>query len=240
MGLTKDVVSHDAMRCIEVVGNDEHHIMDPARLDQCEGFVLLTTHKTAVGLAVETGHGVLITRIGQGEHGRAIFSAPVPLETTRVGVGLSLGWEKLYTVMLLRSKWAVNKVAKGLVVDGGDSEVPGYLRGDIDTAASKTHRSIKLGTPLDNELVDCPPGGNTAEVYAATKGFMVADISFSGGKMSPSADLMKMFYGEGVTPEDIISGKVTEPPAEFKEVYRFLRALGSVLHEAPTAPAAAQ
>lgn len=69
--------------------------------------------------------------------------------------------------------------------------------------------------------VDCPDGGNKADVYAATSGVMVADISFSGGLINPSSDLLKKLYGEGVTVDDVLSGKVSDVPAEFEQLYHF-------------------
>lgn len=78
--------------------------------------------------------------------------------------------------------------------------------------------------------VDCPVGGNVADVYAATSGFMLADISFSGGRIAPSFDMLKAFYGEGVTVHDVLSGKVSEPPHEFDQVYKFLNTLELVMH----------
>lgn len=95
------------------------------------------------------------------------------------GVGLSVGYTKLCSVIVLNSNWAVRQVSKGLMVGGHDGNMPveynlasGSTQGEIDTAGSKTHRTLKLGSPMNNDLVSwllfCQSAGSWLKAHVST------------------------------------------------------------------------
>mmetsp|Transcript_7561 Transcript_7561/g.18753 ORF Transcript_7561/g.18753 Transcript_7561/m.18753 type:complete len:248 (-) Transcript_7561:2208-2951(-) len=231
MKLNAEQYAHDAWRCLEVVGMSEEHVMEPSRLQGCKGFLLLTSKKTAFLGTVETGHGILIECRELDDRARRVYSAPVPVTTTRIGMGTSMGYEKLYSIMLLKCHEAVKHIANGGGLEGSDAEVP-HASKDKVHHTHKHHRTVMLDC-------DLMPGENEATVFSASKGVMIADMSFSGGSIGPDKKLIAEWYGEGVRPNDILASKDLVPPAAFDQLYNFLRDLEGegVPDMAPCVPA---
>mmetsp|Transcript_20282 Transcript_20282/g.51352 ORF Transcript_20282/g.51352 Transcript_20282/m.51352 type:complete len:218 (-) Transcript_20282:129-782(-) len=198
----------DCSKCLEKLRAERADVIP--LLDQCAGFVLMISTKAALVAGIERGAGVLVARIGTDEHGRAIFSAPVPMQVTKVGVGISLGMEKLYTLMLLKTPEAVMQVAETEVAIGADVDVPVAMRG--------TCRTVVLGST-----------SHTADLYCVSSGLMLADLSLNGGAVEPSYETASAMYGKGSLVKDVLAGK-HQPPAEFADMYRFLGGLGAKLH----------
>ncbi len=152
--------------------------------------ILPSVKKVAIGIGGSYGRGVMTCRTGDDYKGP--WSAPIMMASSGGSVGFQIGGQATDFVIIVMN-------------DGG--------------ARSLLNSKVKLGADAS---VAAGPVGRTAE--ASTNGSMQAQmlsysrsqgvfggVSLSGSTLRPDGDANENLYGQKVTPEEIIAGKVPMP-----------------------------
>jgi SH3 domain-containing YSC84-like protein 1 len=153
--------------------------------------ILPSVKKVAFGIGASYGRGVMTCRTGDDYKGP--WSAPIMMASSGGSIGFQIGGQATDFVIIVMN-------------DAG--------------ARSLLNSKVKLGADAS---VAAGPVGRTAE--AATNGRMQAQmlsysrsqgifggVSLSGSTLRPDGDANENLYGQKVTPEEIIAGKVPMPP----------------------------
>ncbi len=160
--------------------------------------VLPSVKKFAVGIGGTGGRGPMSCRSGKEFTGK--WSAPAMYTIGGASAGLQLGGTATDYVLLIMTSGAVDKVLNGHVKVGSDA-----------TAAMGPGASA--GTAV---------GGADILTYSRTSGAF-AGVSLNGATLNPDGDANGRLYGEGVSANDIVSGKV-KPTAGGKSLMSVLDA----------------
>jgi len=153
--------------------------------------ILPSVKKAAFGIGASYGRGLMTCRTGADYKGP--WSAPIMMASSGGSVGFQIGAQATDFLIIVMN-------------DGG--------------AKSLLNSKVKLGADAS---VAAGPVGRTAE--ASTNGRMQAQmlsysrsqgvfggVSLQGSTLRPDGDANENLYGEKVTPQEIIGGKVAMPP----------------------------
>src|SRR5215471_12674703 len=157
-----------------------------AVLRDARGLAIMTVIKGAFGVSGQGGAGVVVARTRHG------WSGPSAMGTGGAGFGFQIGGEVTEFVMILNTDAAVQAFSRDVNVT---------LGGDISVAAEPIGRNAEIGImPL-------------AAIYTYSRSQDVfAGISLEGTIVGTRNDANAEYYGRRVTPEEILSGKVSSPP----------------------------
>ena len=123
---------------------------------------------------------------------RTGWSGPSALGTGGAGFGFQIGAEVTELVMVLNTDEDVKAFSR---------DVNFTLGGDISVAAGPVGRHVEAAiTPVA-----------AVYTYSRTQG-LFAGISLEGTVIGTRNNANAAYYGRPVTPEEILSGKVTPPP----------------------------
>jgi lipid-binding SYLF domain-containing protein len=147
--------------------------------------------KAAVGIGGTYGRGVMTCRTGQDYKGP--WSAPIMMASTGGNIGFQLGGEATDFVIVVTNDKGAKTLLKSKVKLGADASV----------AAGPVGRTAEASTNerLDAEMLS----------YSRSKG-LFGGVSLSGASLRVDDDANKNLYGQKVSGEDIIAGKVQAPP----------------------------
>lgn len=176
-------------------------------LQEAAGFAMIVSTKGALGISVEKGDGFVVANLGKSDDGKAKFSAPLFIHSTKVGLGVSLGYTHVYTLLVFSSKAQVNAFTEKDVVFGRDlaiNEEPQVYNYNEEVPDATV--ALKTSTTVD-----------AANVLAVADGILV-DVSINGGSVAPNEEINNLVYEGKKTPKDILFGDVAVPE-HFAKVY---------------------
>jgi lipid-binding SYLF domain-containing protein len=155
-------------------------------LRDAKGLAILTVIKAGYIVSGRGGKGVVVARTKNG------WSGPSAIGTGGAGLGLQIGAQVTEFVFVLNTDEAVKAFSRGGNVQ---------LGADASVAAGPVGRSAEAAvTPV-------------AAVYSYSRSQgLFAGISLEGTVIAARDDANAEYYGRRVTPEQILSGKVTPPP----------------------------
>src|SRR5919109_887928 len=155
-------------------------------LKDARGVAILTVIKVGFGVSGRGGTGVVVARTAQG------WSGPSGIGTGGAGFGLQIGAQVTEFVIILNTDAAVQAFSRNVNVS---------LGGDISVAAGPIGRNAEIGiTPVA-----------TIYTYSRSQG-LFAGVSLEGTVIGTRNDANAEYYGRRVTPEEILSGKISPPP----------------------------
>jgi len=157
-----------------------------AVLKDAKGLAVMTVIKAGFGISGRGGKGIVVARTRNG------WSGPSAIGTGGAGFGLQIGAEVTEFVMILNTDAAVQAFSH---------DVNFTLGGDISVAAGPIGRNAEIGImPI-------------AAIYTYSRSQGVfAGISLEGTIVGTRNDANAEYYGRQVTPEEILSEKVSSPP----------------------------
>ena len=163
-----------------------------AVLKDARGLAIMTVIKAGFGISGRGGKGVVVARTKNG------WSGPSAIGTGGAGFGLQIGAEVTEFVMVLNTHAAVQAFSRDVNV---------ALGGDISVAAGPIGRTASIGiTPIA-----------AIYTYSRSQG-LFAGISLEGTVIGSRDDANAEYYGRSVTPEELLSGKVSPPPGAMRLV----------------------
>jgi len=161
-----------------------------AVLKDAKGLAIMTVIKAGFGISGRGGKGVVVARTRNG------WSGPSAIGTGGAGFGLQIGAEVTEFVMILNTDEAVKAFSRDVNIT---------LGGDISVAAGPVGRHVAAAvTPVA-----------AVYTYSRTQG-LFAGISLEGTVVGTRNDANAEYYGRTITPEEILSGKVSPPPSAKK------------------------
>jgi SH3 domain-containing YSC84-like protein 1 len=175
--------------CAEIIRNftqiAEHSI--PLRvLRSAKGIAVLRVLKGGLVVSGRIGEGVVIARLPGGG-----WSGPSAIVTGGAGFGFQVGGQVTEFVIILNTVAAVDAFARG-----GNVE----LGGALSVAAGPVGRAAEAGVlPVA-----------AVYTYSRSQG-LFAGASLEGTFFLAQSDKNARYYGERVTPEEILSGRVLAP-----------------------------
>lgn len=211
---------------------EREQLLPPSYIAHAQGLAFLFTSKGGLGLSFEHGWGCVIQRLGKravdAEGGGAdgcldgcVWSAPAFVRINNVGVGLTVGYDSLETVLVLPNR----------------SHVSAFQRTDVDLTIDAGLVVGRNREVVDEETVDSPTlAGGALQRAPAPIPYSVGDgalfdLSLKGGICSADERMNWSVYGANATASEILEGQHA-PPAEFAPLYAVLTAIASQ-HTAP-------
>ncbi|KAG2491556.1 hypothetical protein HYH03_010125 [Edaphochlamys debaryana] len=178
------------------------------------GIILLSSKKGAVGVGFETGTGVAIP-IGTNIDFSFAVKSPVPLKLSKVTVGVQLGFNTIYTIMLFKKeKQLIELVASPTTIIGTDLNVNALI--PYQKASSTAVNIGAAGGTLYGEGqppdLDCP-----VKVLSVSDSYMLTDFSLYGGGLSVDTDLLEEMYGKKAEPDVVLDGHSVPTPEAYQQ-----------------------
>lgn len=148
--------------------------------------VIPAVKKLAFGIGAQYGRGVASCRTGHG------WSAPVPVLLSGGSFGFQIGGQSTDVVLLGMNDKSAQDMMHSKVKLGADASA----------AAGPVGRNASANTDLflNSEFL----------TYSRAKG-LFAGLDLTGEYLGADGDEMKKAYGDGVTPEAVLNGKVPVP-----------------------------
>ncbi|KAE9218774.1 hypothetical protein PF004_g13789 [Phytophthora fragariae] len=172
-------------------GADSDRYIPVNFLKRAQGIAFLTVIKAGLLITAKMGTGIVIAKLDDGS-----WSAPSAIGTAGIGGGLEGGGELIEVMIIMGSKKAVKVFHRTQVnVGGGLSVAVGpYGRDALAQAAASRG------------------GFNANYSYSHSRG-LFAGISLHGAVITARTEMNSNFYGQKLTPEEILSGSVPHPRA---------------------------
>ncbi|OWZ17803.1 hypothetical protein PHMEG_0008200 [Phytophthora megakarya] len=172
-------------------GADSDRYIPVNFLKRAQGIAFLTVIKAGLLITAKMGTGIVIAKLDDGS-----WSAPSAIGTAGIGGGLEAGGELIEVMIIMGSKNAVKVFHRTQVnVGGGLSVAVGpYGRDALAQAAASRG------------------GFNANYSYSHSRG-LFAGISLHGAVITARTEMNSNFYGQKLTPEEILSGAVPHPRA---------------------------
>ncbi|KAJ3106533.1 hypothetical protein HDU97_006126 [Phlyctochytrium planicorne] len=193
----------------------DHFIKGTNKMDQtlipakivanCKGVAVLTLLKAGFVWSGRAGAGLVVARLPDGR-----WSAPCAIGAAGAGFGAQIGAELTDCVFILNTESAVRAFSHG---------------GNLTLGANI---SVAAG-PVGRQAEGAGTVANLAPIYSysKTKG-LFAGLSLEGLVIIQRKETNASFYGQKVTPRELLSGQI-EPPPGAEVLYRALtfRGFGS-------------
>jgi lipid-binding SYLF domain-containing protein len=157
-----------------------------AVLRDARGLGIMTVIKAGFVFSGRGGTGVVVARTRNG------WSGPSAVGTGGAGFGLQIGAEVTEFVFVLNTDAAVQAFSRDVNVT---------LGGDVSVAAGPIGRHAEAGVMPVAAIY----------TYSRSQG-VFAGVSLEGTVIGTRNDANAEYYGQRVTPEEILSGKVPPPP----------------------------
>ncbi|GMF31551.1 unnamed protein product [Phytophthora lilii] len=172
-------------------GADSDRYIPVNFLKRAQGIAFLTVIKAGLLITAKMGTGIVIAKLDDGS-----WSAPSAIGTAGIGGGLEGGGELIEFMIIMGSKNAVKVFHRTQVnVGGGLSVAVGpYGRDALAQAAASRG------------------GFNANYSYSHSRG-LFAGISLHGAVITARSEMNSNFYGQKLTPEEILSGAIPHPRA---------------------------
>ncbi len=148
--------------------------------------VIPAVKKLAFGIGAQYGRGVAVCRTGHG------WSAPVPVLLSGGSFGFQIGGQSTDVILV------------GMNAKSGQDMMHSKVKlgADASAAAGPVGRNASANTDLylNSEFL----------TYSRAKG-LFAGLDLTGEYLGADSDELKKAYGDGVTPESVLDGKVPVP-----------------------------
>ena len=157
-------------------------------LRKAKGIILLDRTKGGFIFAFEGGGGVAMVKDAQSES----WSAPAFMRANEASLGLQIGGQQSFVVILLMNTNATRALADSSINFGGEAS------GTAGNAAGKADGSVPTDT------------GQVVMVYSDSTG-LYGGVSVKGGDLSPDVDANVAYYGQSLTPKEILFEQKVKP-----------------------------
>jgi lipid-binding SYLF domain-containing protein len=186
----KDRVKESGNVMREILNTPDKGIPDEI-LEKAKCVVVIpSVKKGALGVGGEYGRGVMTCRSGADFTGR--WSPPIMMALAGGSFGFQIGGQATDFVIVVMNDSGARAMLHNKLKLGADASV---AAGPVGRAAdASTNESLKA------EMLS----------YSRSRG-VFAGVSLSGATLHPDNEANTDLYGEKVTPDQIISGKVTMP-----------------------------
>lgn len=177
-----------AVRVLQDYGNLDETIPEEL-LSVSEGIIIIPKMINA-GFVIggKRGKGIALVR---GENGS--WSDPLFVTITGGSIGFQIGVQSVDLILIFKQRNTLLDIGKGTFTLGGD----------ISATAGPLGRSSSASTDYKME----------AEVYSYSKSKgLFAGISLSGSSIAVDNKFIQSFYGEDLTPEEILTSHTTDNP----------------------------
>lgn len=165
-----------------------------------KGLAVLWVIKAGFIVAGEGGDGLVLIRKGKK------WSHPSAISAAGAGVGFQAGGSSQDYVLLLNTEEAVEQFSK----KGNYTS-----SAEVEGTAGPVGRELSAGVATVNAPV---------YTYSFTKG-LFGGVSLSGLGYASADDTNENFYGERLTPKQILDGKVKKTPEDVKRLWKALEEL---------------
>jgi lipid-binding SYLF domain-containing protein len=153
--------------------------------------ILPSVKKAAFGIGGSYGRGVMSCRTGDDYKGP--WSAPIMMASSGASIGFQLGGEATDFVIIVMNDGGARSLLKSKVKLGADASIAAGPVGRTAEASTNARMQAQMLS------------------YSRSQG-VFGGVSLSGSTLRPDDDANKNLYGEKVTPQEIIAGKVPMPP----------------------------
>lgn len=167
---------------------------------EAKGLVVMWIIKAGFIVAGEGGDGLVVIRKGKK------WSHPSAISAAGAGVGFQAGGSSQDYVLLLNTEGAVEQFSK----KGNYTS-----SAEVEGTAGPTGRELSAGVATVNAPV---------YTYSFTKG-LFGGVSLSGLGYGSADDTNENFYGEKLTPRQILDGKVKKTPSAVERLWKALEDL---------------
>ncbi|KAG1691033.1 hypothetical protein DVH05_027316 [Phytophthora capsici] len=172
-------------------GADSDRYIPVNFLKRAQGIAFLTVIKAGLLITAKMGTGIVIAKLEDGS-----WSAPSAIGTAGIGGGLEAGGELIEVMIIMGSKNAVKVFHRTQVNIGGGLSVAVGPYGRDALAQAAASRG----------------GFNANYSYSHSRG-LFAGISLHGAVITARTEMNSNFYGQKLTPEEILSGAIPHPRA---------------------------
>ena len=167
---------------------------------EAKGLVTMWIIKAGFIVAGEGGDGLVVIRKGKK------WSHPTAISAAGAGVGFQAGGSSQDYVLLLNTEEAVEQFSK----KGNYTS-----SAEVEGTAGPTGRELSAGVATVNAPV---------YTYSFTKG-LFGGVSLSGLGYGSADDTNENFYGQKLTPREILDGKVKKTPEAVHRLWKVLEEL---------------
>jgi SH3 domain-containing YSC84-like protein 1 len=157
-------------------------------LRKARGVILLDRTKAGFIFAFESGGGLAMVKDAKSES----WSAPAFMRANEASLGLQIGGQQSFVVILLMNTNATHAVADSTINFGGEAS------GTAGNAAGKADGTVPTDT------------GQVVMVYSDSSG-LYGGVSIKGGDLSPDVDANVAYYGQSLTPKEILFEQKVKP-----------------------------
>jgi lipid-binding SYLF domain-containing protein len=183
-----EVTVRDCAKIVQNFSRIAERLIPLRVLRSAKGIAVLRVLKGGLVVSGRIGEGVVIARLPGGD-----WSGPSAIVTGGAGFGFQVGGQVTEFVIILNTVAAVDAFARG-----GNVE----LGGALSVAAGPVGRAAEVGVlPVA-----------AVYTYSRSQG-LFAGASLEGTFILAQSDKNARCYGERVTPEEILSGRVLAPPS---------------------------
>ncbi|RLN96967.1 hypothetical protein BBJ28_00000711 [Nothophytophthora sp. Chile5] len=172
-------------------GADSDRYIPVSFLKRAHGIAFLTVIKAGLLITAKMGTGIVVAKLDDGS-----WSAPSAIGTAGIGGGLEAGGELIEFMIIMGSKNAVKVFHRTQVNVGGALSVAVGPYGRDALAQAAASRG----------------GFNANFSYSHSRG-LFAGISLHGAVITARSEMNSNFYGQKLTPEEILGGAVQQPRA---------------------------
>jgi lipid-binding SYLF domain-containing protein len=156
-------------------------------LRQAKGIILLNRTKAGFLFAFEGGSGLAMVKDAKGQ-----WSPPAFVKANEASLGFQVGGQQSFVVILLMNTNATHELTESNINFGGEAS---------GTAGNSSGKAEGTVTSNSQALV---------RVYSDSTG-LYGGVSIKGGAISPDTDANVAYYGQALTPADILFGDKGKP-----------------------------
>jgi SH3 domain-containing YSC84-like protein 1 len=157
-------------------------------LRKAKGIILMDRTKGGFIFAFEGGGGLAMVKDEKSEG----WSAPAFMRANEASLGLQIGGQQSFVVILLMNTNATRTLADSNTNFGGEAS------GTAGNAAGKADGTIPTDT------------GQVVMVYSDSTG-LYGGVSIKGGDLSPNVEANVAYYGQSLTPKEILFEQKVKP-----------------------------
>jgi SH3 domain-containing YSC84-like protein 1 len=157
-------------------------------LRKAKGIILMDRTKAGFIFAFEGGGGLAMVKDAKSEN----WSAPAFMRANEASLGLQIGGQQSFVVILLMNTNATHAVADSNINFGGEAS------GTAGNAAGKADGTVPSDT------------GQVVMFYSDSTG-LYGGVSIKGGDLSPDTEANVTYYGQSLTPKEILFDQKVKP-----------------------------
>ena len=173
---------------LEVMQSKPDKRIPADNLRKAQGVVLLDRTKAGFIFAYQGGGGVAMVKDAKS----GSWSAPAFMRANEASLGFQIGGQQSFVVMLLMNTNATRALTDSSVNFGGEAS---------GTAGNETGKAEET-LPSDTQQLVLVYGDSTG---------LYGGVSIKGGDLSPDADANVAYYGQALTPKEILFDKTVKP-----------------------------